>query len=678
MWEKWKAWTGKRILFLYIGLPIVITFLIEFATRICDKDYFGGFTFMFGHSFRFLCCALIVGITLSITLLSRRKLFWIALVSLLWVIMGITDMIMLTSRNFAFNPGDLQTVAEGFAVAGQYLNIVTIGLIVAVVIAAIIFIAFIFVRVPKTEGPMHYGKKLIVIAALIGVTFACCLVVRSTAEYTNDLRKDYFKYGFVYSFTTSLLDNGVAKPSKYNVKIDEIIKPEENEPGTDSLENQEDIPLNVASNTPNIIVVQLESFFDLSTVKDLKFNQNPIPWFRKYQEEFAGGMLTMPSVGAGTANSEFELLTGMNHHDFGAGEYPYKTILQQTCAESFAYNLKEYGYGTHAIHNNTAGFYSRNTAFPRLGFDDFTTVEYMDVPDEERTPKHWAKDEILTEYITLALDATQGQDFVYTISVQGHGSYPDTGEYPTEFKITSAERTESQLNAMEYYAQQTYEMDQFVHDLIETVSKREEDSIIVFYGDHLPNFGITNDMLEGDANIYQTPYLIWNNCGIEFENKDLHAYQMQAWILKALNMNSGVINRYHQENADTEEESVYLDGLETLEYDMLYGDRKVYGGEVPYKPTEMKMGLKEIKITGIERDLSAPEDGYVLVKGENFTQYSKIFINEEYFGDTEFIDSSTLRIYYPELQGLDSFVVNQAHGADSILSSTRECLYYGE
>ena len=54
---------------------------------------------------------------------------------------------------------------------------------------------------------------------------------------------------------------------------------------------------------------------------------NPIPNFTKLKEECTSGFLTMPAIGAGTANSEFEVLTGFDVAYFGAGEYPYKTVL---------------------------------------------------------------------------------------------------------------------------------------------------------------------------------------------------------------------------------------------------------------------------------------------------------------------------------------------------------------
>ena len=88
-------------------------------------------------------------------------------------------------------------------------------------------------------------------------------------------------------------------------------------------------------------------------------------------------------------NSEFEVLTGMNIDDFGIGEYPYKTIVKETACESLAYDLKPYGYQAFAIHNNTGDFYDRNLVYPNLGFDTFTSVEYM-WPDNY-TPMGWAK-----------------------------------------------------------------------------------------------------------------------------------------------------------------------------------------------------------------------------------------------------------------------------------------------
>ena len=113
----------------------------------------------------------------------------------------------------------------------------------------------------------------------------------------------------------------------------------------------------------------------------------------------------MPCFGAGTANTEFEVQTGMNMDDFGPGEYPYKTVLQSKVCESMAYDLKEKGYATHALHDNDGTFYDRYKVFSHLGYEDFTSIEYMD--NIEMTPMGWAKDKILTGEIGKILDSTR-------------------------------------------------------------------------------------------------------------------------------------------------------------------------------------------------------------------------------------------------------------------------------
>ena len=133
---------------------------------------------------------------------------------------------------------------------------------------------------------------------------------------------------------------------------------------------------------PNIIVVQLESFFDVERVNYLECSEDPIPNFRRLCQEYSSGLYTVPTVGAGTANTEFETLTGMSVRFFGPGEYPFKGILKDTVCESVAFDLKSLGYSAYAIHNNEANFYSRRKVYQNLGFDVFTSEEYMNTQED--------------------------------------------------------------------------------------------------------------------------------------------------------------------------------------------------------------------------------------------------------------------------------------------------------
>lgn len=87
-------------------------------------------------------------------------------------------------------------------------------------------------------------------------------------------------------------------------------------------------------NAPNIICILLESFCDPDEIKFLNYNQDPIPTFHNLEKNYTSGYLTVPVVGAGTANTEFEVLSGMSMQYFGTGEYPYKTILKRQTARA--------------------------------------------------------------------------------------------------------------------------------------------------------------------------------------------------------------------------------------------------------------------------------------------------------------------------------------------------------
>ena len=76
-------------------------------------------------------------------------------------------------------------------------------------------------------------------------------------------------------------------------------------------------------------------------------------------------------------------------------------------------------------------------------------------------------------------------------------------------------------------------MDKFVGELVKYLSERDEQTILVMYGDHLPGFNFTNETLSY-GNIYQTPYVIWDNIGLKREYKNMEAYQLSSYVFGRL------------------------------------------------------------------------------------------------------------------------------------------------
>ena len=279
--------------------------------------------------------------------------------------------------------------------------------------------------------------------------------------------------------------------------------------------------------TPDIIFVHLESFIDVNLLKNAELSENPIPYFTYLKSAFPHGFLSVPTVGAGTAQTEFEVLSGMNLEYFGFCEYPYKTILKKTACPSLPFDLAGYGYTSHALHNNNATFYGRNTVFSSLGFDTFTASEYM--PGIEFNSMGWAKDDVLTGEIIKALDSTKGQDFVFAISVQSHGKYYEIPAAEGEKVITASGLwDESDRLSFEYYLRQLCEVDRFISDLVSALEKRGQPVLLVLYGDHHPTFGYTEDDLK-EGTMFQTEYVIWSNIKLSADGRDLSTYQLRLY-----------------------------------------------------------------------------------------------------------------------------------------------------
>ncbi len=424
---------------------------------------------------------------------------------------------------------------------------------------------------------------------------------------------------------------------------------------------------------PNIIFLQLESFFDVKYIENFSCTSDPIPFFTYLKDNYPGGFLEVPSIGAGTANTEFECITGMNLDFFGPGEYPYKTILKERTCESMAYILKGLGYSASAMHNNVGTFYDRHRVFSNLGFDRYISIEYM--ADASVNELNWAKDQVLTEQIMKVLRATEEKDYIYAISVQGHGAYPE--EPLLDIKLLDVQMPEELADYYYqylYYVHQLFEMDQFIKELVLNLNAWPEDVVLVMYGDHLPGLGLSEELLE-NRNQFQTEYIIWSNFPLEAEDKDIQSYQLSSRVCEVLGMEEGIMPQYHMFRQDEED---YLDNMQLLMYDMLYGDMEVYDGVNPYEPTGLQMGVDEIKIREVyvKKALITENEPLVYVSGDNFTEWSKIVVNGKEM-DTIYLNRRLLAATeLPENEDGVYVITVRQQGNDGIVLSETEAMEY--
>lgn len=664
--KKIVKWFWGHPPFLCVGLAFLLSVVMEILNR---RSIGAGFGFLLLHPVYFLCNMLLILFTLLLSLLVRRRIFMLSLVSAVWLGLSITNFVLLGYRSTPLAAIDFYILKPVFSILKIYLTPVQMVLIALAFLLVIAGIVLIFLKAPRQHALYRsaFVSLAMTVVAVFSLTRFMVQANATSAGFAN-LAEAYSKYGFAYCFTVSLLDTGIGRPPDYTADVmvhlaQQIERvSEEGIPSSDQQENPAD--RDESKSAPNVIIVQLESFIDPNRLSGIAYSQNPVPVFDHLKENYTSGYLSVPAIGAGTANTEFEVLTGMNLDYFGPGEYPYQTVLQQKACESIAYNLKELGFGAHVIHNNTGTFYDRHLVFPHLGFDTFTSVEYMNHVD--KNPLGWSKDTILTTEILKSLLSTKQRDFVYAISVQPHGKYPSVplGENQP-VAVSSDTLSEEELTPFAYYINQLYEVDAFLQSLIEALESLGEPTVLVLYGDHLPAISVAQEqMTQGD--LLQTEYVIWDNLGLTQKDQDLEAYQLSSAILETLGISNGLINSFHQNFKDNPR---YQEYLELLEYDMLYGEQAVFGSAGGYLPSDMQMGVAPLEL---ERCYLLGDTLYVF--GDRFTPYSRICIGQNPV-DTEYISANALKATDFSLEEGDAITVAQI-GEDGIaLSETEKIIF---
>lgn len=605
------------------------------------------FRFLGTNPYAFCFGGLILFLTLCPSLFFRRRAFARGMLSLVWLGLGVVDCIILYNRSTPLTMVDFQLLGSVWPVLEVYLRpwqMVLAGVAAALLIALIVLWALRADKQPRLSREGLFA--LLISALLLWGGWQLGLETGALTDVYPNLPDAFRSYGFVTCFSSSAVGQGIDQPEDYSQASVESILREIHVSG------QESEP----ALKPNILFVQLESFIDVGRLRNVQTDKDPTPVFNGLKKTCSTGLLTVPSIGAGTANTEFEVLTGMDRLYFGTGEYPYKTVLQDHTCESLCYVLRELGYQSHAVHNHYGTFYDRDLVYSHLGFNTFTSLEYMGPTG--KTPRGWALDETLTDYVEQAMDSTPGVDFVYTVTVQGHGKYASDGEAELPFTAVTDEEVSAEWS---YYMTQIHGTDQFVGDLIEALEAREEPCVLVLFGDHIPSLGIEDEDLNFGTTL-QTEYVIWSNFGLEKQDRNLFSWQLGSWVLERLGIENGVMNKLHQRYRDNPN---YREALETLEYDLLYGDQTAYGGSVP-EPTVLHMGIGEIELSHV-----AVQARRLTVTGRGFTPWSTVLVDGKP-QETRYLNQGTLLV--TEFDQEEPFTVTVAQmGKDkAILSETAE------
>ncbi len=608
----------------HLYLILILSFILVIAIQSFEcMSVFEGIAFIFKNTYFFIINYLIIFLSFAICFLFKKRLVLIWLFSILWFVLGLANYIVMIHRPMPIAAVDFVVMTTTMDIIPHYFSIFHIILIGLAILASVGLFVFLFIKSRKYNRNIRHSIITPVTAVSLLIVFLVGGNVTGNLKISyNDVNAAYDDHGFIYCFASSLFVKGIPKPTDYSMN---------------DIQSTADKYKNIKSDstsTPNIIVVQLESFMDPSKYFKYELSNDPIPNFHKICTEYGEGSLIVPSNGGGTVNTEFEILTGMNLEYFGTIEYPYTTILKETTCEAAPFILDEYKYTSHAIHNHTGVFYARHQVYPNLGFDTFIPIEFM---QHEKTDTGWAKDTAIFDSIKESVESTTGRDFVFAVTVQGHGAYNNEDDPENPFNITDkALLTGSDYKKAcmyEHYCNLLSETDKVIGTLYDYIMSSDEDFIVILYGDHLPSLDIAPEEYSYGSS-YMTTYTMFSNMGDRFQYEftdGLPSYRLMSSLFSNLGIDAGLINKINRNYLDPH----YETDLRDIQYDMLYGKGYSYGDE-PYASKNIKFGCNDIVITSV-----VYEDGFLTVRGENFNQKSEININGRE-RETAFVDKNTI------------------------------------
>ncbi len=285
-----------------------------------------------------------------------------------------------------------------------------------------------------------------------------------------DQKENYAHNGFTLAFVLNVPMATVFAPEGYSAQAIATIEPP-----------AQLFPASFDGSKPDVIMIMSESFWDPTRLPGVSFSADPIPTVRAEQS----GRVFSPEFGGMTANVEFEALTGFSKAFLPSGSIPYQQYIRRPLP-SLATFFKSQGYMTRAIHPYRQWFWNRGTVYENMGFDKFMSEENMPPLEKRGT---LASDAALTEQIIREADSMEAPFFFFAVSLQGHGPY-EANRYPdSKLDVQTTNTGEHTRLSIRSYSQGAMEADTSLAHLMAWAAKRERETIIVFFGDHLPPLG---------------------------------------------------------------------------------------------------------------------------------------------------------------------------------------------
>jgi len=336
----------------------------------------------------------------------------------------------------------------------------------------------------------------------------------------------------------------------------------------------------------NVIVIMNESFYDLSQIQPELEKYDVMSNVDRLSQECISGQVIVPVLGGLTCNSEFEFLTGFSMVFLPTGALPYQQYIHRS-TPSIVSVMSDLGYETIATHPNGGEFWNRNIIYDHFGFDEFYAIEaYNSVFSDEVKIRGKYSDHSMYEFILDEIDQEKQPTFLFAITMQNHSPHLVPGK-ESEDDVTGDDELDVSTKIVLNLIQ---ESDKGIQFLLDELEKRDETTVVIFFGDHAPPMGAGFFGQLPETNYldkYATPYFIYatSNYDLDYSGPTYDRMSLNYlgyYFLDVLGVNSGVYQTVLREaysedpvlslyREDLVKDTTILRNYEILQYYYIFG-----------------------------------------------------------------------------------------------------------
>lgn len=459
---------------------------------------------------------------LAFTCLFRNVFYSAALTNFVVCGLSIANRIKIEVRDEPVFPRDLGLLKEaGSAMSSYHINFpVTV---IAVVIVATLLLVLLGLFVDCAPFPIArlrgWMGRILGTAASLAVLAGLILTVYASNRLYNSFRvsNPYYvpavfnELGFPYCFCHQFTTYPVDKPAGFNKSQAQTWEAEAVQP--------------TEAKPVNVIIVMNEAFSDVPDAKGLHFPEEPLPNLQSMRQDphAVTGHLVVPGFAGGTANTEFDVLTGIQTNALSATTTSSMRVVNRNLDSLFRLYGAD-GYHTSYFHPGDDWFYNRENVMQWMGAEETRFVDEM--PDLQYKGR-WVTDACLVNLIQQEFEDTMaaGQNlFHYITTIQNHMSYTSDkygADYPYPPLETDLPLSDNVRSLLEVYTEGARDADAMLGALRDYFATRSEPVVLVYYGDHLPYLGdnqqayvetgLADQEYWSELHAYETPFVIWAN-----------------------------------------------------------------------------------------------------------------------------------------------------------------------